>query len=59
VAADLATGRLVALLPDWLGEPAPLHWMAVDRHRLTPAVRRLAKNIRARCGALKVSEARR
>lgn len=59
VAADLAAGRLVALLPDWLGEPAPLHWMAVGRHRLTPAVRRLAENIRARFGALESKEARR
>lgn len=52
VAADLAAGRLVALLPGWLGEPAPLHWMAVGRHRLTPALRRLAESIRAHCGAL-------
>jgi DNA-binding transcriptional LysR family regulator len=52
VAADLAAGRLLALLPGWLGEPAPLHWMAVGRHRLTPALRRLAESIRARCGAL-------
>lgn len=59
VAADLAAGRLLALLPDWLGEPAPLHWMAVGRHRLTPALRRLAESIRARCGALGASEERR
>lgn len=59
VAADLAGGRLVALLPDWLGEPAPLHWMAVGRHRLTPALRRLAESIRARCGALEVDLLRR
>lgn len=52
VAADLAAGRLVALLPAWLGEPAPLHWMAVGRHRLTPALRRLAESIRAHCEAL-------
>jgi DNA-binding transcriptional LysR family regulator len=39
LAVDLATGRLVVLLPDWLGEPPPPHWMAVDRHRLTPAVK--------------------
>lgn len=59
VAADLAAGRLVALLPEWLGEPAPLHWMAVGRHRLTPALRRLAESIRAHCGALDGSEVRR
>ncbi len=52
VATDLAAGRLVALLPDWIGEPAPLHWMSVGRHRLTPALRRLAASIQARCAAL-------
>lgn len=52
VADDLAAGRLVALLPGWLGEPAPLHWMAVGRHRLTPALRRLAGRLRERCDAL-------
>ena len=52
VAADLAAGRLVALLPGWLGEPAPLHWMAVGRHRLTPALRRLAAHLQACCEAL-------
>ncbi|RZL31973.1 MAG: LysR family transcriptional regulator [Rubrivivax sp.] len=52
VAADLAAGRLVALLPGWLGEPSPLHWMAVGRHRMTPALRRLAAELRRRCEAL-------
>ena len=52
VADDLAAGRLVALLPEYLGEPAPLHWMAVGRHRMTPALRRLAAQLRARCEAL-------
>ncbi|MCE4555933.1 LysR family transcriptional regulator [Roseateles cellulosilyticus] len=52
VASDLVAGRLVALLPGWLGEPAPLHWMAVGRHRLTPALRRLAAALRGHCEAL-------
>lgn len=52
VADDLAAGRLVALLPQWQGEPAPLYWMAVGRHHVTPALRRLADSIRARCEAL-------
>lgn len=52
VADDLAAGRLVPLLPGWLGEPAPLHWMSVGRHRITPALRRLSDSIRARCEAL-------
>jgi DNA-binding transcriptional LysR family regulator len=52
VADDLAAGRLVALLPDWRGEAAPLHWMAVGRHHVTPALRRLIDSIRARCEAL-------
>ena len=52
VADDLAAGRLLDLLPGWRGEPAPLHWMAVGRHRLTPALRRLAAHLRQRCEAL-------
>lgn len=52
VATDLADGRLVTLLPGWLGEPAPLHWMAVGRHRLSPALRRLTTKLRASCEAL-------
>lgn len=52
VADDLAAGRLVALLPGWRGEAAPLHWMAVGRHRLTPALRRLAAHLRLGCEAL-------
>ena len=56
VAADLAAGRLVALLPDWLGEPAPLHWMVVGRHRLTPALRRLAATLRQRCEQILLTE---
>jgi len=52
MAADLAAGRLVALLPGWLGEPAPLHWVTLGRHRLTPALRRLAAELRRRCEAL-------
>lgn len=52
VADDLAAGRLVALLPQWQGETAPLHWMAVGRHKLTPALRRLALALRSRCEAL-------
>ena len=51
------SARLVALLPEWLGEAAPLHWMAVGRHRLTPAVRRLAENLRNRFAALDTAEA--
>lgn len=52
VADDLAAGRLVAVLPAWLGEPAPLHWMVVGRHQLTPALRRLAERLKSRCEAL-------
>ena len=52
MADDLAAGRLVALLPGWLGEPAPLHWVTLGRHRLTPALRRLAAELRRRCEAL-------
>ena len=52
VAADIAAGRLEALLPNWQGELAPLHWVSVSRHHLTPVVRRLVRELAAHCAAL-------
>jgi DNA-binding transcriptional LysR family regulator len=49
VAGDLAAGRLVALLPAVLGEPAPLVLLVVSRERVTPGVRRLADALARRC----------
>ena len=56
VHADLVAGRLVALLPDWRGEPAPLHLICPDRRLLNPAVQRLRVFLAERCAAL-VSDA--
>ncbi|TKB50578.1 LysR family transcriptional regulator [Ferrimonas sediminicola] len=47
VKGDLDRGTLVAVAPDWLGEPAPLSLLVTDRHRLTPAVRALHRLFRA------------
>ncbi len=41
VLPDLHAGRLVALCPPWLGEPAPLHMMCADRRLLNPVVQAL------------------
>ncbi|WP_085315966.1 LysR family transcriptional regulator [Derxia lacustris] len=40
-ADDLAAGRLLRLLPDWLGEPAPLHLLYASREH-QPALLRAA-----------------
>lgn len=52
VATDLAAGRLQVLLPDWQGEPAPLHLVCPDRHHIPPLVRQLQDFLAARCNAL-------
>ncbi|AOY01474.1 LysR family transcriptional regulator [Jeongeupia sp. USM3] len=39
VADDLAAGRLVAALPDWLGEPTPLYLVRPGGRQPTPRVR--------------------
>ncbi len=41
VAADLASGELVRLCPDWRGEPAPLSLICPGRDHLRPALRAL------------------
>lgn len=52
IAADLAAGRLVELLPQWLGDVAPLHLMCADRRLLSPAVSALRDFLAARCARL-------
>ncbi|MFC4727522.1 LysR family transcriptional regulator [Coralloluteibacterium thermophilus] len=44
---DLAAGRLVALLPDWQGESAPVSLLLPHRRHLSPAVRALADFLHA------------
>ncbi|WUR15962.1 LysR substrate-binding domain-containing protein [[Empedobacter] haloabium] len=41
VRADVAAGRLVVLLPEQPGEPAPLHLICPHRRQFSPAVRQL------------------
>lgn len=52
VAQDLRNGALVALCPDWTGEPAPLYFACADRSQLRPAVRRLRDFLVERIGTL-------
>jgi DNA-binding transcriptional LysR family regulator len=52
VAGDLAQGALVRLLPDAVGERAPLSLVVVGRHCLNDGIRRLAGFLQVRCAAL-------
>ncbi|HVK53745.1 MAG TPA: LysR family transcriptional regulator [Burkholderiales bacterium] len=52
VAPDLAAGRLVALCPAWLGEPAPLYLLGAGKRALSPVVRLLRTYLQGRCKAL-------
>lgn len=58
VADDLAAGRLVRLLPDWRGEPAPLHLLCADRRQISPLVQALRAFLAERCQARLASLAR-
>lgn len=48
IAGDLAAGRLLALLPDWQGEPVPLNLVYPHRRHLSPSVRALSEFLEAR-----------
>lgn len=49
LADDLVAGRLVALCPDWQGEPTPLHLVCADRRQLSPTIRELRLYLEAQC----------
>ena len=49
VTDDIRAGRLQVLLPDWTGEPAPLHMLCLHRSQVTPAVLQLRDFLRAQC----------
>lgn len=51
IAGDLVSGRLVRLLPEWVGDPAPLNLVCADRRQLNPAVRALHQLLAERCAA--------
>ncbi|MDQ7990786.1 MAG: LysR family transcriptional regulator [Candidatus Dactylopiibacterium sp.] len=58
VTAELATGRLVQICPQWEGEATPLYLMCADRRQLTPAVNRLRDFLREQCAAQAEAPAR-
>ena len=49
IAQDLAAGRLVQLLPELRGEPAPLHLMCPDRRQITPPIQALRRFLSDNC----------
>ena len=46
---DIRSGRLQVLLPEVLGEPAPLNMICVHRSQVTPTVLQLRDFLRAQC----------
>ena len=49
VSDDIRSGRLRILLPDILGEPAPLNMLCMHRAQITPTVLQLRDFLRVRC----------
>ena len=49
VIADLRSGRLVRLCPEWSGEAAPLSLICADRRQLSPTVALLRDHLRQCC----------
>lgn len=58
VAADLHSGRLVRLCPDWQGELAPLNLISPGRQHLRPAIRALHEFLVQRFEAMLATEDR-
>ncbi len=58
VAADLRSGRLVRLCPDWQGELAPLNLISPGRQHLRPAIRTLHEFLVERFTALLATDER-
>jgi DNA-binding transcriptional LysR family regulator len=52
VHADLASGRLRLILPEWEGVNAPLTMLVANRKQVSPAVRVLREFLVSRCRAL-------
>src|SRR5690606_16778220 len=52
IADDVAAGRLQVLLPDCLGEAAPLSLLCAHRAQLSKPVRLLHGHLQTRCKAL-------
>jgi len=54
VAADISSGCLVHLLPDWLGEIVPLHFVCAHRAQLSPTLSALRAHLLLKLGDLKI-----
>ena len=52
IARDLQAGRLVALLPDWQGEPTPFNLMCPRRLQVSERVKVLHRFLQQRCQTL-------
>ena len=52
VCSDVGAGRLLALLPAWRGETAPLNLVCADRRLLSPAVQALREHLADCCAQL-------
>lgn len=52
ICADVGAGRLIALLPQWRGEAAPLNLVCADRRLLSPAVQALREHLAGCCALL-------
>jgi DNA-binding transcriptional LysR family regulator len=52
VHADLASGRLRLVCPEWAGNNLPLYMVLANRKQVSPAVRVLREFLEARCQAL-------
>lgn len=49
VSEELLAGKLIRLLTDWQGEPAPLYLVCPDRRQLTPELRILREFLAEKC----------
>ncbi|WP_428775124.1 LysR family transcriptional regulator [Vibrio sp.] len=49
VGEDLLAGRLVQVLPDWLGELAPLYMVYPDRRLISPTIRAFQTFLQQQC----------
>ncbi len=52
LAPDVLSGRLHVLLPDWLGEPAPLNLLCTHRNQLNKTSETLRQHLTQKCAEL-------
>ncbi len=49
VSEDILQGRLVRVLPEWDGKPAPLYMICPDRRLFSPVIRKFQDFLRKKC----------